>query len=160
MRNATLPGSVRTNVVELYRDEYATVVAEPDGLIVRIVRSSVPHPSPKVLEERYMQVALAVDRYGRSGRCLLVDTRDAQGQNAPEYADAFRRARIRNEAGFLRIAVLFRTAIGMLQLRRLSDEDGSFRLITTNEPDAIAYLRHGVVPTEVRLPTGKNESKR
>ena len=48
----------------------------------------------------------------------------------------------------------------MLQLMRLSEEDGTIRLITMSEPDALAYLRRGVVPTEARPPTAKNELKR
>jgi len=160
MRNSTALGIVRGSGVELYRDEYATVVADPDGIIVRIVRSSVPHPTPEILEERYMQVTRAMDRYGRRGRGLLVDVRSAVGRNEPRFDEALRRARARNDAGFARIAVLLRSQAGMLQLMRLSEEDGTVRLITMNEEAAVGYLRNGTVPVEARPPTGRNEARR
>ena len=160
MRNVTPSSSARTVDGELYRDEYVTVLGDPDGIVVRIVRSTVPHPSPQVLEDSYMQGTLAMDRYGRKGRGLLVDVRLSIGRNEPEYDAALQRARQRNDAGFARIAVLLRSAAGMLQLMRLSEEDGTIRLITMSEPDALAYLRHGAVPKEARPPTAKNELKR
>jgi hypothetical protein len=142
----TPPGSSRSSAgMELYRDEYVTVLADPDGQVVRVVRTTIPHPSPQVMEHSYLQGALALDRYGRKGRGLLVDARNAIGRNEPEYEAPLRRARERNDAGFLRIAVLLRTSAGMLQLMRLSDEDGTVRLITTNEQDAIRYLLTGSV---------------
>lgn len=160
MSNTTPRGLNRAIGVDLYRDEYVAVVADPDGIVVRIVRNQVSHPSPQILEDSYMQTTLAMDRYGRKGRGLLVDVRLSIGRNEPEYDAALRRARERNDAGFARIAVLLRSATGMLQVMRLSEEDGTVRLITMSEPDAIAYLRHGIVPTEARPPTGKNEFKR
>lgn len=160
MRNSTPLGLGRGSGVELYCDEYATVIADPDGIVVRIVRSPVPHPTPQVLEDRYMQVTRAMDRYGRLRRGLLLDMRHAVGRNEPEYDEPLRRSRQRNDAGFARIAVLLRSQAGMLQLMRLSDEDGTVRLITMNEGAAVDYLRYGTVPAEARPPTGRNEMRR
>lgn len=160
MRNSTPPGSARASGVELYWDDYVTVIADPDGIVVYMIRSKIPHPSPEVMEASYMQVSLALDRYGRRGRCLLVDTRNALGRNDPEYDAAFRRARDRIDAGLLRIAVLLRTATGILQMMRLSEEDGTVRLVTMNQEAALAYLRHGKVPPEARSPTGKTDVKK
>lgn len=140
---------------ELYRDAYVTLVADPDGIVVRMIRSTLNHPSVQAMEASYMEVARTLDRIGRKGRCLLVDTRNALGRNEPDYDVPFRRARDRIDVGFLRIAVLLRTATGMLQVMRISEEDGLVRLITMNEADAIAYLRDGTVPPEPRSPTGK-----
>lgn len=160
MRQSTPPGSARNSATVLYADEYVTLIADRDGCVVRVVRSTTPHPSPKVMEDSYMQVARALDVYGRQGRCLLVDTRNVSGRNDPEYEAALRRSRDRIDAGLLRIAVLLRTAAGMLQLMRISEEDGTVRMITMDEQVAIAYLRHGTVPTEARPPTGRNELKK
>lgn len=160
MRQTPPSGSVRDTGVDVYRDEYVAVVADPDGIVVRIVRSPVPHPSPQVLEDSYLKAALAMDRYGRKGRGLLVDVRVSIGRNEPEYEAPLRRARARNDAGFARIAVLLKSVVGMLQMMRLSDEDGTLRLVTMSEPHAIAYLRYGTVPVEARPPTSKNELKR
>lgn len=156
MRKPTPSGFAK----ELYRDDYVSLVADPDGMIVRMIRSSVPHPSVQAMETSYLGVAFTFDRIGRQGRCLLVDARNGAGRNDPEYDAAFRRARERIDAGLLRIAVLLRTATGMLQLMRLSEEDGTVRLITMSEPDAIAYLRYATVPAEARPPTGKTPVRR
>lgn len=160
MRQLALSGPTPRTSVELYRDEYTSVLGDPDGVVVRIVRTPIPHPTPQILEESYLQSTRAMDRYGRRGRGLLVDVRNAIGRNEPGFDEALRRARARNDAGFARIAVLLRSQAGMLQLMRLSEEDGTVRLITMNEEVAVAYLRHGSVPVEARAPTAKNEIKR
>lgn len=160
MRASTPPELTPRYSVELFRDEYTSVLGDPDGLVVRIVRTSIPHPTPEILEESYLQASRAMDRYGRRGRGLLVDVRNAIGRNEPAFDEALRRARARNDAGFARIAVLLRSQAGMLQLMRLSEEDGTVRLITMSEEAALAYLRHGKVPQEGRPPPGKNEFKR
>lgn len=160
MRNSTPPGSPRNVRIELYRDDYVAVIADPDGMVVRIVRTSIAHPSPKVLEDSYLDCSWAMDRYGRTGRGLLLDMREAIGRNGPEYDAPLRRARQRNDAGFLRIAVLLRSQTGMLQLMRISEEDGVVRLLTMSEMHALEYLRHGTLPAEARPPTGKVEARR
>ena len=160
MRPSTPPGSVSNAGIVLYADEYVTLIADRDGVVVRMVRSPMAHPSPKVMEDSFLQVARALDIRGRQGCCLLVDMRRAIGHNEPEYEAAFRRSRDRIDAGLLRIAVLLRTATGMLQLMRLSEEDGTVRLVTMDEQVAIAYLRHGAIPIEARPPTGRNELKK
>lgn len=152
--------STQNTPVELYRDDYVVVVADPDGLVVRMLRTPRAHPTPEILEESYLKVTRALDRYGRTGRGLLVDVREAIGRNEPAFEAALARARKRNDSGFLRIAVLLRTQAGMLQMMRLSDEDGTLRLITMDERVAVDYLRTGNIPTEVRPAAGKNEARR
>jgi len=160
MSSSTPRISSQSNGVELYRDDYVYVVGDPDGIVVRTIRTVIAHPSPEILEESYLQVTRALDGYGRSGRGLLVDVRDAIGRNEPRFEAALARTRKRNDAGFARIAVLLRTQAGMLQMMRLSDEDGTLRLITMDERVAVEYLRTGLIPSEVRPATGKNEIRR
>lgn len=160
MLSPTPRNVAQRNGVELYRDDYVYVVANPDGIVVHMIRTSIAHPSPEILEESYLQVTRAFDRYGRTGRGLLVDVRGAIGRNEPQFEAALARARKRNDAGFARIAVLLRTQAGMLQMMRLSDEDGTLRLITMDERVAVDYLRTGLIPTEVRPPPNKNEIRR
>jgi hypothetical protein len=151
--------SINNSGTVLHVDDYVTLVADFDGVIVRMTRSSIPHPSVHAMEDSYLQVARTFDRYGRRGRCLLVDTRNVSGRNDPDYDAAFRRARDRIDAGLLRIAVLLRSQTGMLQMMRLSEEDGTVRLITMSEKDAVDYLRHGTVPGAARPATAKNQAK-
>lgn len=159
MRHQTPPFNIYNSGTVLHVDDYVTLLADFDGIIVRMIRSSAPHPSVRAMEESYLEVARAFDRYGRSGRCLLVDARNIGGRNDPDYDAAFRRARERIDAGLLRIAVLLRSQTGMLQLMRLSEEDGTVRLLTMNENDAIEYLRYGTVPTVARPAATKKQAK-
>lgn len=154
------PGSSPSFKFELYRDEYVVVLAEPDGRVVRVIRTAKNHPSPQVMEQSYLLVALALDRHGRSGRGLLMDVRNAIGRNEPEYEAPLRRVRQRNDAGFARIAVLVRTSAGLLQLLRLSEEDGVLRLITTSEEAALSYLRTGILPDDLPASVGGPRSRR
>jgi len=133
-------------LVDVYRDEYVAVLAESDGLIVRVVRTQALHPSPAAMEASYAQVAAALDRLGRRNRALLVDMREAVGRNDPTYEPVLRRARLRNDAGFQRIGVLLRTTIGMMQMRRFAEEEGIVRLLSMDEAEVLDYLRTGFAP--------------
>lgn len=145
---------------ELYRDEYVALTLEPDGVIVRMTRTALPHPSPEVMEHSYRGVARALDKAGRHGRSMLVDSRQAIGRNEPAYEAAFTRSRQRIDPGLSRIAVLLRTSVGMLQVKRFSEEDGTARLITTSEEDALEYLRTGTFKEDPKSTPGKPLSRR
>lgn len=160
MRSSVPPGLSPGSRLELYEDPYVTVLPEPDGTLVRVIRTEISHPSPQVMEQSFLKVSNALDRFGRSGHGLLVDVRRAIGRNEPEYEAPLRRVRLRNDAGFLRIAVLLRTSVGMLQMMRLSEEDGIIRLITTSEEHAVKYLRTGVATEDVPASLGKPRSAR
>lgn len=160
MSSPSAPGSLPSFKFELYRDEYVLVLAEPEGVVVRVVRSAKNHPSPQAMEQSYLLVSHALDRHGRTGRGLLVDVRNAIGRNEPEYEAPLRRVRQRTDAGFARIAVLVRTSAGLLQLMRLSEEDGVLRLVTTSEDAAILYLRTGYLPDDVPGSMGRPKTRR
>lgn len=125
---------------EIYRDEYLTVFAVVPGKLVRVQRSNVPHPTPVDLERSFRQAALAVDRIGRTDRVMLIDTREALGRNEPEFDAAMRRIRPIIEAKMLRIAVVLRSSAGLLQMKRINQEDGVWRMLTMNEQEALDFL--------------------
>jgi hypothetical protein len=127
-------------LVELYRDEYLVLLGDPRGPLLCQVRSERPWPSLEVLENSYAGVVAAVDRYGRRGRVMLTDMRAAPGRNDPAFEAATGAIKPRLYAGMTRIAVLVRTSIGALQIKRLVQEDGIERLVTTDEAEALAHL--------------------
>ena len=142
--------SVRTNSVaqtaalsELYRDTYITVLAEVPGTLIRLQRSNIPHPTTADLEQSFRNVAIAIDRHGRMGRVMLVDMREALGRNEPEFDAALRRVRPIVERAMVRIVVLLRSTVGMLQMKRINEEDGIPRALTMHEHEALDFLRTG-----------------
>lgn len=155
----SVPSASRSGeTYELYRDEYLTILVETSGALVRFVRSSVLHPSPEVMERSFLASIAALDKLPRHRCVLLIDMRDAVGRNEPEYDAVLRRIRTRVESGFLRSALLLRTAAGMLQMKRVTDEDGVARVAFTSEVEAVEFLRSGVIPTGAQLASPKKGS--
>jgi len=130
-------------LTEIYRDAYVTLLAEVPGTLIRLQRSNVPHPTPVELEQSFRRVAAAIDRLGRTNRVMLVDMREALGRNEPEFDAALRRVRPIVERGMARIVVLLRSSAGMLQMKRVNEEDGVVRALTMNEQEALDFLRTG-----------------
>ncbi len=126
---------------EHYNDPYITVLAEVPGTLIRLQRSNLQHPTPADLEQSFRNVAVAIDRLGRTGHVMLVDMRAAFGRNEPEFDAALRRVRPVVERDILRIAVLLRSTVGMLQMKRINGEDGVARMLTMDEDAALAFLR-------------------
>lgn len=114
------------------------VAADP---IVRLWRSSEPFPTLDAVRDGWLSVVDALDRHGRSGRCLLSDLRDSPARNDPAFEQVMLPIVPRVHAGFLRNAILVKRAVGALQIKRHAKSDGIERLITSSEDEALAYLR-------------------
>jgi len=134
-------------LVELYRDEYLVLLGDPRGPLLRGVRTDRPWPSLEALESSYDGLIAAIDRFGRRGRVMLTDMRAAPGRNDPAFEAAVGVIKPRLYAGMARIAVLVRTSIGALQIKRLVQEDGIERLVTTDEGEALSHLLGGASPS-------------
>lgn len=127
----------------LFQSEYIVITQEYAGRILRYRRTAVPFPSLEAAERTYEQVLSTYDRVGRQGRGLLVDSRDAQGRNDPEFESSLIRFRSRAIPGFSAYAVLMRTAVGMLQAQRMNRSlrgDPQPFLTTDQEDEAIRFL--------------------
>lgn len=146
------PRSLAASLIEIHRDEYLSIFIEPAGKLVRLVRSRQAHPSAEAMKQSFQAAAAAIDRSGRTGRVLLLDMREAIGRNDPEFTEMMSRMRPLIETGFSRIGVLVRTQVGMLQIKRLAQEDGVSRFTSTSEEALLDYLRTGTVPGD---PSGR-----
>ena len=147
-----MPGTIRPprsaeNVTfsEVYADPFVTISAEMPGTIIRLQRSNLAHSTPEELENSFRHAAVAIDRLPRTGRVLLVDMRQAPGRNEPEFDAALRRVRPLVERQMKRIAVLLRSTVGLLQMKRINHEDGIDRLLTMDEHEALEFLRVGTL---------------
>jgi Ribonuclease G/E len=92
------------------------------------------------LERSFRQAAAAIDRIGRTNRVMLIDVRDARGRNEPEFDTVMRRLRPIVEQDMVRVAVLLRSSAGMLQMKRINQEDGVLRMLTLSELEALEFL--------------------
>lgn len=72
---------------------------------------------------------------------VVVDMRVAPARNDPAFEAAMRGLRSAIEARFARTAVLLATQVGMLQVNRLTREDGAKSFATTDEVAALRFAR-------------------
>lgn len=126
--------------VDIYHDAYLRVTLEHDGAFVRMRRTTAAFPTIESMRTSYAQVRATYERIGQTGRGLLVDGRDAPGRNDPAFEQAMAEVRVKADAGFARVAIVMRTAVGKLQSQRYARQDGRERLVTDDEDEAIAYL--------------------
>ena len=110
------------------------------GRIVRLVRSS--HAFQSVLELHHERLLLveALNRLGRARRGLLVDSRDAPHTTDDRMQEEFRRFRLDVSRGFDAVAIVVRTKVGMLQVRRLGTQPSSEARAFDDENLAIEFL--------------------
>jgi hypothetical protein len=130
-------------LIEVFRNEYTTIFMDPKGPIVRTVRSEVPFKSLEALERSTGDTIRVFDEIGRDGRVLLSDLRAIQGRNDPAFEDRMARLRPRLYDKFVRVGILVRSSVGALQIKRIVQEDGMSRMVTTDEAALIDYLLRG-----------------
>ncbi|MBK8251423.1 MAG: hypothetical protein IPK82_01985 [Polyangiaceae bacterium] len=131
----------KSPVQELVRNAHVRVKFDPQTGLVRMVRTSTPIDTNEQLFESHVPIVTALDLIGREGKTLLIDTRLAPPRNDPEFEAALRPLRVRIARGFLRVAVVTRTATGQLQVQRQTRESGDDIRVFMSEEDAIAYLK-------------------
>jgi hypothetical protein len=126
------------------------LIVEVDKQVARITRTSTPFPSVEAVTQGWQEVCAALDKAGRTGRCLLSDLRLGPARNDPAFERAVIAILPNVHRGFVRNAVLVRLAVGALQIRRHAREDGIERLVTDNEEAAYAYFSEALPSTNSR----------
>lgn len=132
--------ALRETPAVLYYDEYVTVTLEEGGALVRLTRTDRQFPDVAQLERIYEEVCRTLDRLGRAGRSLLSDLRRAPGRNDPSFESALHKVLPRLLGGFDRCATCVATAVGGLQVRRISREGSIERMVSTDELELVRYL--------------------
>ncbi len=133
--------------VELMRNDYIVLTQEAGGRILRQRRSSLAFATPAEAKATYEQAVAVYDRVGRTGRGLLVDSRLAPGRNDPAFEVVMTEFRRRALPGFAAAAVLVQSAMGRLQAQRITRQEGTDQLVTSDEAEAVAHLlKHTPAP--------------
>lgn len=132
-------------VKEIFANQHLKVLADPVERLVRVVRSSIPFETVDEITTGWSEVSRSFDRVGRTGLCVLMDLRGGPARNDPAFESTVTAALVGVRRGLLRIAVLVRTAVGGLQVRRIARASGAEEFITSSEPEALEYLRTGNV---------------
>jgi hypothetical protein len=126
-----------------------TIVSTPRWTLERIAgtsivharRSALPVGALSELEEDAIAIERVLPEAARRTLAILVDLRAGGMRNDPEFEEAIKRWRPRFLKGFRRVAVLVRTAVGALQVRRQGREQGEARAVFFDEKEAIAHLQ-------------------
>ncbi len=137
--SAKKPKNSATTLV-LLSSAHVVMTQEAAGRIHRYRRTNLAFATIAEANLSYAQVLEICDRMGRTGRGLLIDSRDAPGRNDPAFEAALLEFSRRALPGYAAVAILLKTAMGRLQAQRFERQRSSSHLVTDDEAAAIAYL--------------------
>ncbi|MCR9164389.1 MAG: hypothetical protein ACE37F_06865 [Nannocystaceae bacterium] len=111
------------------------------GVIVRRTRRS--HTSLDEVAPAFEEIYAALRDIDLLDVAVLVDLRDVVGRNDPDFEKAIAPHRRRLMESFGRAAVLVRSTVGAMQIRRLFAEDGLSAEVFGDEDEAMQWLVGG-----------------
>ena len=111
-----------------------------NGRIVRVRRSERPFENAVELNQERHLLVEALNKLGRAGRCLLIDSCVAPNSTDERMQEEFQRFRIDVARGFDRVATVVRTKVAILQVHRLSAHPPMAVTAFNDENAAIAHL--------------------
>ncbi|WP_437779739.1 hypothetical protein [Sorangium sp. So ce1097] len=111
-----------------------------DGRVVWLARRPVPFASIEELTSANAAVLrLIASRHRSAG--IVVDMRQASARNDAAFEAAMHGMRAQITSSFARTAVLVATQAGLLQVSRLTRQDGATSFATTIEAEALHFAR-------------------
>jgi hypothetical protein len=119
---------------------YFRIVSEPARGLVRIVRTGEAMPKdPGAVQRVFTELAEPLRKF--AGQCALIDLRAGPpGRNDDEFERATRSIQPELARTFSRVAVLVRSAVGKLQVKRISRGTSEVFL---DEQEALRFLAQG-----------------
>ena len=133
------PGSrVHPAGARMLETPYCTIAWDDERALARFVRTALPYATPADIALEGILVQRALEKAGR-GR-LLVNLRAVAMRNDPGFEAALTTFRRRLLRGGGRTAILARTAVGMLQVKRHAREDGFQVEVFDQEKAALAFF--------------------
>lgn len=123
---------------EVFRNEHYLVEYSSELRLIRMTRSAVPQ-SAQILMPLLDELFDAV-RALRPAR-VLIDMRQAPGNNDPEFEKAALAGLRQLLRGFGKVAILLQSAVGRLHFQRMSREMGESLHLFSDEDEALRFLR-------------------
>jgi hypothetical protein len=125
----------------VFSDDYVTVTHEPEAGLYVYARTATPYPSMEALRAHHTALEDTLDALSTGADTLLIDIREATPRNDSAFESEITEAVGSMFAQFASYAFLVKTAVGSLQLRRLSSSNGiRAAAIFTDEAAARRYL--------------------
>jgi hypothetical protein len=135
----------------VFSDEYATAAIQPSTGVIRYARTATPYPTIEHMRLHYAAIGRAVEGVETGKHALLFDLRAAPPRNDPVFETEAARIVGALVGSFRAHAFLVRTAVGNLQVRRLSGNNGTpANQVFTDEAAALAFLTGQVRDTAQR----------
>lgn len=117
--------------------------------ILRFTRSDQTYPSIAHIEHEAIDIDRVLERL--RGSRILVDLRAAAPRNDPEFEVVIKKYRHKLFDRSERAAVLVRTAVGALQVKRHMREDGLDADVFQTEEEALSYLDAAAPDSSARI---------
>ncbi|MFO0762853.1 MAG: hypothetical protein U0359_40825 [Byssovorax sp.] len=140
----------------LLENPWISLHTDAHAPLVRYTRTAEPYPSLDAVVDLHEEAARVLDRLGRKRFVLLADMRASPLNNDPGFEQASARARDLVVRGFSRVAVLVRTAVGSLQVKRHIREGGHDIVVFHDEAEAVSHLL--ATPSERPPPESEQRS--
>ncbi len=134
------PVSAQPMRVNLFTSAHWLMEEDRLSQVVFLRRMALPFGSLEELTASNQQVVRQIRPEHREWG-IVVDMRQAPPRNDPSFESAMRGLRDAVEVRFARTAVLLETAVGLLQVTRLTREDGATTFATQSEAAAIRFAR-------------------
>ncbi|MBK9261833.1 MAG: hypothetical protein IPM54_18775 [Polyangiaceae bacterium] len=135
-----------------HQTPYFIVHSDGAGFVVRVQRTGLEFPDIATMERDMDAIIVALDRLGRDRKGLCIDWREGPLRNDTPFEDTIRRTIPRMVRGYRAVAVIARSAVGALQVKRLFREASFVGEVFQDESEALDYLR-GSAGVMSRRPT-------
>lgn len=96
------------------------------------------------MDRDFDAVGTMLDRLGRDRKVLLIDWREGPLRNDAPFEEALRRSMPKIIRNYRNVAVLVRSAVGALQVKRHFREANLVGEVFQDEADALEFLRGGM----------------
>lgn len=134
------PGSARPPLIELERNRFMIVRYLEPARVVILVRLPEDYPGTEDLRWAFERLRRALDGVPRHRASLLIDSRQAPARNDPEFERVFAPLRADLMRGFSRVALVVRSAVGVLQVTRHARIDGIDAGVFTDPAEALVSV--------------------
>ena len=127
-------------MIRAYANKHWLLERGTKQLLLRLSRTVEPFLRVDDVSASFGEVEYALGAYNRRHFCLLVDMRAAPQRNDPEFEQAASRQPAALSVGFVRVAVLVRTASGRLQVGRHIRTQSISMNMFNDENEAMSFL--------------------